>query len=122
MSTLTIATAISINLEAQFVTLWVHVKWPTVVRLEGLLLVFREFCEFGNTHYSSNSTHSQLQAVILQVLCVDGGVRAQVSVRDELCKTYSICFSIEDKYSIVVVIAFVLVKEPKYYPSFKWPF
>ena len=29
-------------------------------------------------------THSQFQAVILQVLCVGGGVVAQVSVRDEI--------------------------------------
>ena len=76
------------------------VEWLTVVHLEGLL-IFREFCEFGNTHYSSDTGHSSVsQVVILQVLSVSGGAVAQVSVRDELCKTNSICLSIEDKHCL----------------------
>ena len=121
MSTYNFTSAISFNLEAQFVTLWVCVEWLTVVHLAGHL-AFREFCEIENTHYSSDSGHSQLQTVVLQVLGVGGGVVAQVSVRDELCKTNSICLSIEDKFSSVVVIVYLLVEELNCHPPFKWPF
>ena len=102
MSTLTTAITISIHHEAQFVTLWVRVEWWTVV-LVVELLAFGKFCECEITYRLVDServlpgwglveessgvdnyiTHSQLQAVILQILSVECGVVAQVSVRDE---------------------------------------